>query len=399
MRAPLHGIRIIDLSAVVSGPMATGILADQGADVIKIEPPKGDLTRVIGPAQGDISALFASINRGKRSLVLDLKHPEGKAILRELLAGADALVENFRPGALDRLGFSFEVLQQINPRLVCLSIAGFGHSGPMAGYRVYDPVIQAAAGFADAHPDPDTGEPRLLQTLMCDKVTALTAAQALTAALLARGPDGRGQKIELSMLDAALAFLWPEALYNHSFLDGQAPSAPEFGANQKLWQAADGWLALITPQNDEFAAMCRTLGVPEMITDPRFVSIPLRRQHQAELRALIEPLVRAESVDTLVQRLGDAGVPVGRVNHKHQLAHDPQIRHNAALVDSEQTGLGRLRTARAAARFVAVPAQGPAPAPHLGEHTRALLAELGRSPDAIAQLLAAGVAQVHDDPA
>ena len=206
MRAPLHGIRIIDLSAVVSGPMATGILADQGADVIKIEPPKGDLTRVIGPAQGDISALFASINRGKRSLVLDLKHPAGKAILRELLAGADALVENFRPGALDRLGFSFEVLQQINPRLVCLSIAGFGHSGPMAGYRVYDPVIQAVSGFADAHPDPDTGEPRLLQTLLCDKVTALTAAQALTAALLARGPEGRGQRIELSMLDAALAF-------------------------------------------------------------------------------------------------------------------------------------------------------------------------------------------------
>ena len=179
MHAPLHGIRIIDLSAVVSGPMATGILADQGADVIKIEPPKGDLTRVIGPAQGDISALFASINRGKRSLVLDLKHPEGKAILRELLAGADALVENFRPGALDRLGFSFEVLQQINPRLVCLSIAGFGHSGPMAGYRVYDPVVQAVAGFADAHPDPETGEPRLLQTLMCDKITALTAAQAI----------------------------------------------------------------------------------------------------------------------------------------------------------------------------------------------------------------------------
>jgi crotonobetainyl-CoA:carnitine CoA-transferase CaiB-like acyl-CoA transferase len=266
----------------------------------------------------------------------------------------------------------------------------------MAGYRVYDPVIQAVSGFADAHPDPETGEPRLLQTLLCDKITALTAAQALTAALLARGPEGRGQKIELSMLDAALSFLWPEALYNHSFLDGQAAAAPEFGANQKLWQAADGWLALITPQNDEFAAMCRTLGVPELITDPRFVSIPQRRQHQAELRALIEPLLRTEPVDALVQRLGDAGVPVGRVNHKHQLAHDPQVRHNAALVETEQAGLGRLRTPRAAARFGAAPAHQPAHAPHLGEHTRELLAELGRSPDAIAQLLATGVAQAHD---
>jgi crotonobetainyl-CoA:carnitine CoA-transferase CaiB-like acyl-CoA transferase len=399
MHAPLHGIRIIDLSAVVSGPMATGILADQGADVIKIEPPKGDLTRVIGPAQGDISALFASINRGKRSIVLDLKHPEGAAILRELIQGADVLVENFRPGAMDRLGFSFEIMQQLNPRLVCLSIAGFGHTGPNAGFRVYDPVIQAVAGFADAHPDPDTGEPRLLQTLMCDKVTALTAAQALTAALLARARTGHGQKIELSMLDAALSFLWPEALYNHSFLDGHVAPAPEFGANQKLWQASDGWLALITPQNDEFTAMCRALDVPELATDPRFVSIPLRRQHQAALRALIEPLVRAEPVDVLVRRLGDAGVPVGRVNHKHQLAHDPQIRHNAALMDTEQAGLGRLRTARAAARFVAVPASAPAHVPHLGEHTREVLAELGRSPDVIAQLLATGVAQAHDSAA
>jgi crotonobetainyl-CoA:carnitine CoA-transferase CaiB-like acyl-CoA transferase len=399
MHAPLHGIRIIDLSAVVSGPMATGILADQGADVIKIEPPQGDLTRIIGPARGDISALFASINRGKRAIVLDLKHAEGAAILRELIAGADVLVENFRPGAMARLGFPFEVLQKLNPRLVYLSIAGFGHSGPMAGYRVYDPVVQAVAGFADAHPDPETGEPRLLQTLMCDKITALTAAQALTAALHARHQTGLGQKIELSMLDAALSFLWPEALYNHSFLDGHVAPAPEFGAQQKLWQARDGWLAIITPQNDEFAALCRGLGLPGLVTDPRFVSIPQRRQHQAELRALLEPLVRAEPVDALVQRLGDAGVPVGRVNHKHQLAHDPQIRHNAALLDGEQAGLGRLRTARAAARFAAAPAPAPAHAPHLGEHTREVLAELGRSPDAIAQLLATGVAQAHDSTA
>ena len=195
MQLPLQGIRIVDLSAVVSGPMAAGILADQGADVIKIEAPKGDLTRVIGPSTGDLSALFTCINRGKRSIVLDLKHPDGAAVLRDLVAQADVLVENFRPGAMDRLGFSYAAMSALNPRLVYLSIAGFGHTGPYSGFRVYDPVIQAVSGFADAHPNPETGEPQLLQTLLCDKITALTAAQSITAALHARGQSGQGQKI------------------------------------------------------------------------------------------------------------------------------------------------------------------------------------------------------------
>ena len=395
MHAPLHGIRILDLSAVVSGPMATGILADQGAEVIKVEPPKGDLTRVIGPASGDISALFASINRGKRSIVLDLKQPEGLAVARTLIARADVLVENFRPGAMDRLGLGAEALAALNPRLVSLSISGFGPTGPYAGFRVYDPVIQAVSGFADAHPHPETGEPQLLQTLLCDKITALTAAQAITAALHARHQTGRGQQVDLSMLDAALSFLWPEALYNHSFLDAPVPPTVEFGAHQRLWQASDGWIAMITPQDDEFRAMCQALGVPALASDPRFVSIPQRRQHQPALRALIEPLLRTETVDTLVRRLGEAGVPVGRVNRKAALAQDPQIQCNGSLGDTPYPGLGRLRTPQAAARFDGAPTGTPARAPHLGEHTRDILAELGHGPEAIDRLLASGAARAH----
>lgn len=395
MQLPLQGIRIVDLSAVVSGPMAAGILADQGADVIKIEAPKGDLTRVIGPSTGDISALFTCINRGKRSIVLDLKHPDGAAVLRDLVARADVLVENFRPGAMDRLGFSYAAMSALNPRLVYLSIAGFGHTGPYAGFRVYDPVIQAVSGFADAHPNPETGEPQLLQTLLCDKITALTAAQSVTAALHARGQSGQGQKIELSMLDASLAFLWPEALYNHSYLDTEVAPMPEFGANQKLWRARDGWFAMITPQDDEFAGMCRTLGVPELVRDPRFVSISVRRRHQAELRALIEPLVRDEPVNTLVQRLGDAGVPVGRVNSKRELAHDPQVQCNDVLHETNYPDLGRIRAPRMAARFGATSTHRPVLAPHLGEHTVAVLSELGRSAQEIERLVETGVAQAH----
>jgi crotonobetainyl-CoA:carnitine CoA-transferase CaiB-like acyl-CoA transferase len=386
----MAGIKVIDLSAVVSGPMAAGLLADQGAQVIKVEPRPGDLTRLIGPAKGDISALFAAINRGKRSIVLDLKQAEALAVLRELLADADVVIENFRPGAMARLGLSYDDVAAFNPRIVYLSISGFGQTGPNAQVRVYDPVIQAVAGFADAHPDPRSGEPQLLQTLMCDKVTALTAGQALTAALFARERSGRGQKIELSMLDASVAFLWPEALYNHAFQQAPPAAMPEFGATQRLWRCKDGWLALITPQDEEFAAMCRVLGRPDLITDPRFISIPTRRLHQPELRAMLDPVVALRAVDEVVAELAAAGVPVGRVNTKAQLAADLQVQHNGLLRDTPYPGIGPLRSPRAAAQFIGMPHDDTRLAPHLGEHSRAVLRELGRSEADIEALYARG---------
>jgi crotonobetainyl-CoA:carnitine CoA-transferase CaiB-like acyl-CoA transferase len=377
--APLAGIKVVDLSAVVSGPMAAGLLADQGAEVVKVEPDKGDLTRVIGPARDGITGLFAAINRGKRSVVLDLKQAAARTILRDLIAGADVLIENFRPGALARLGFSHAEVERFNPGIVYLSISGFGQTGPKAQVRVYDPVIQAVAGFADAHPNPHTGEPQLLQTLMCDKVTALTAAQAITAALFARERSGRGQKIELSMLDAAVSFLWPEAFYNHAFLDDAPPALPEFGAAQRLWRCKDGWIAVITPQNDEFAAMCRVLGLVDLIDDPRFASIPMRRQHNDLFRALAEPIVAQRDAETLAADFGAAGVPAGRVNTKAGLAHDAQVLHNALLHDVPYPGLGRIRSPRAAAQFLGLPHDPQRRAPRLGEHTREVLRELGRT--------------------
>ena len=391
MTGPLSGVRILDLSAVVSGPMATGILADQGAEVIKVETQGGDLTRRVGPIQGDMTSLFATINRGKRSIVLDLKQAEARSILRELAEQADVLVENFRPGAMQRLGFGYEQVKAWNPRIVYLSITGFGQSGPYSGYRVYDPVIQAVSGFADAHPDFDTQEPRLLQTLMCDKITALTAAQAITAALHGRQTSGEGCRIELSMLDAGLSFLWPEALYNHSFLDNPPAPVPEFGARQKLWRCKDGWFAMIAPQDEEFAGICRVFGKPELLQDPRFANMMLRRDHIDAWRAVLEPVAAEQLVRPFVERLAAEGVPVGHVNFKADLANDPQIQHNESLMESNYPGLGRIRAPRAAARFNQQPADPDRLAPHLGEHTRSILAELGRSHEAIEALLAAGV--------
>ena len=391
MQVPLSGVRILDLSAVVSGPMATGILADQGAEVIKVETQGGDLTRRVGPIQGDMTTLFATINRGKRSIVLDLKQEAARTILRELAEQADVLVENFRPGAMQRLGFGYEQVKAFNPRIVYLSISGFGQSGPYAGYRVYDPVIQAVSGFADAHPDPDTQEPKLLQTLMCDKITALTAAQAITAALHGRQATGEGSRIELSMLDAGLSFLWPEALYNHSFLDNPPAPVPEFGARQKLWRCKDGWFAMIAPQDEEFAGICRVFGKTELLQDPRFANMMLRRDNIDAWRAVLEPIAAQQMVRPFVERLAAEGVPVGQVNFKADLAHDPQIQHNQSLMESDYPGLGRVRAPRAAARFNQQAADPKRLAPHLGEHTRAILTELGRSEASIEALYAAGV--------
>lgn len=381
---PLTGIRVLDFSAVVSGPMATGMLADQGAEVIKIEAFGGDLCRRVGPAMGDISALFATINRGKRSVCIDLKQTGAQPLLRQLVESADVLVENFRPGAMARLGLGYDEVRHWNPRLVYTSITGFGADGPQAQQRTYDSVIQAVSGMAAAHPHPDTGEPQLLPTLMCDKITALTAAQAITAALLQRAGSGLGQQVQVSMLDASLAFLWPEAMYNHTLLNSQAKPHPEFGAQQRLWRCADGWIAMMFPQDDEFAALCHALGLPGLVTDARFATMNARRDHTPLLRALLEPVMTKEPARALAQRLAQAGVPAGVVNSRADVALDPQVLHSQSLLTSDTDAqVGAVRTPAAAARFGAAARKPHAPAPHLGEHTQAVLAELGLSSDAV----------------
>jgi crotonobetainyl-CoA:carnitine CoA-transferase CaiB-like acyl-CoA transferase len=377
MQAPLHGIRVLDLSAVLSGPLATALLADQGADVVKVEPPGGDLSRRIGPAKGAMSAMFIAANRGKRSIVLDLKRADHVEVVRALAARADVLVENFRPGTMARLGLDPAALQAANPRLVVASITGFGASGPYADGRVYDAVIQAVAGISASHPAQPSGAPTLLATTVCDKLTALTAAQAITAALLARERDGRAPRLELSMLDAALAFQWPDAMYNHVFASDPEPPAPEFGVLQRPYATRDGHVALMTPQPDEFGALCRGLGRPELAADPRFATIEARRRNFAELLTLLDALIAAHDSDELVMRLRAAGVPIGRVNQRHEVLADPQVRHNGAIVELEHGDVGRVRLARMAARFPGLDLPPLRPAPRLGEHNRQVLAELG----------------------
>jgi crotonobetainyl-CoA:carnitine CoA-transferase CaiB-like acyl-CoA transferase len=391
MTAPLQGIRIIDLSAVFSGPVATALLADQGAEVIKVEAPEGDTTRFIGPAKGDLAASFVAVNRNKRNLALDLKSPDALPVLHALLATADVLVENFRPGVMARLGLADADLAARFPSLIRVAITGFGSDGPRGKDKAYDAVIQALGGLACSQRDSATGAPVILASTVSDKVTALTAAQAITAALFARTRNGnRGQRVEVAMLDATVAFQWPDAMYNHVWVDAPPAHFPDFGATQRPWRTADGWVASMMPQQAEFQALCNALGHPEITQDPRFASQVARSHHGPAMRATLEPLFLQIDTATLERRCREEGAALARINERTDLLADPQVLHNGCAVMVPNGDGERVRVARSAARFDGQAQSPTRGAAHLGEHSIEVLQELGFDQARIDALLASG---------
>ncbi len=378
---------------MLAGPLAVSMLADQGADVVKVESPEGDTSRRIGPAKGDLSAMFIAANRGKRCITLDLKTEAGRAVLRALLRSADVLVDNMRPQALARLGFGRAVLEELNPGLVHASITGFGPDGPYAEGRAYDAVIQALSGMCAVHAQPAGGEPLLVTTTLCDKLTALTAAQAISAALLARERGAGGQRVQVSMLDAAVAFQWPDAMYNHVFLEDAPLPAPEFGISHRPWKTRNGALTMNTPQRSELLGLCTALGRPELADDPRFSSVPALQRHGQALREELGPVLAEMETDEAVRRLMAHGVPVGRVNGRAEVLSDPQVVHNASLCEVPNGDAGRVRLPAGAARFGSGAPRPPGPGARRGQHTREVLAELGYGTAAIDALVAVGAAR------
>jgi crotonobetainyl-CoA:carnitine CoA-transferase CaiB-like acyl-CoA transferase len=394
MTQPLQGIRIVDCSAVVSGPMAATILADQGASVVKVEQPGvGDILRYVGSHRGGMSGLFHVVNRGKRSLALDLRAERGRDILLQLLEDADVFIQNFRPGVVERMGLGPDELCAAHPRLVYVSIRGFGAQGPLSQQRVYDNVIQACAGIASAQSD-DSGEPRLVRQLLCDKLTSITTAQAISAALFQRERTGQGQALELSMLDTAIAFLWPDAAADHTLLGDHVAHQPTIGSAYRLLEVADGHATLTMLSDAEFQGMCRALGLDEAAADPRFASVADRMQNLADLSALMQEAVpraaRSLTRAEIEARLVAEDVPCGAVRSLDELHEDPQVVANGTLVESEHPLCGRLREPRPAARFGSEPGEPAGPAPALGADTDAILQELGLG-DAIRGLREDGV--------
>ena len=390
MPGPLAGIRVLDLTTVVSGPVCTALLADQGADVIKIEPPGGDITRRTG-GPGEFTAMFVACNRGKRSLALDLKQAPARDVVRRLASTADVLVQNFRPGAMDRLGLGENQLRMLCPRLIYVSISGVGETGPYAHKRVYDPVIQSLSGLADIQADGETGRPRMVRTIVADKTTAAFAAQAICAALFARERSGEGQHIRLSMLDTMVTFLWPEAMSAYAIIgrEGTGPaSRPDL-----IFQTLDGFVTVGSISDSEWRGLCGVLGRPEWVEDPRFRTPAARSANAAERLTLVGEVLKTGTSRDWLERLDAADVPCAPVLRRNAVIDDPQVLHNHLIEIIEQPALGPIRQSRPAARFDRTPARIAGPAPRIGEHTAAILAELGLSTGEIAALIELGAAR------
>ena len=372
---PLAGVRIVDLTSVISGPGAIGILTDQGADVIKVEPASGDIMRSRGPEPG-FTPGFVACNRGKRSIVLDLKKPEAADILWRLIADADVVAQNFRPGVIERLGFDADEALRRNPRLIYMSISGVGEDGPYAGKRVYDPVIQALSGIADIQADPVSGRPRMIRTLVGDKTTAIYAAQAITAALYAREKTGTGQHVRLSMLDTLVSYIWPEGMTAHSIIgkeDRNARPTP----HDMIFPTADGYITLGAVSDKEWQALCSAINRTDLISDPRFATPAARNKNRQERMEVVEEALGAYDTETILNSLEAADVPCAPVLNRMQMLDDAQVRANNLIHTINQPGLGPLRQARPAARFAGTPAETVRTAPALGEHTVQILTDIG----------------------
>lgn len=392
MPGPLAGVRILDLTTMVSGPVAAMMLGDQGADVIKIESHSGDLMRNYGTVHNGMSSSFLSCNRNKRSLCVDIKATEGLEIVRRLLPTADVLVQNFRPGAIERMGLGEEEVRKLRPDIVFVSISGFGDKGPYVHQRVYDPVIQALCGLAELQADRQgDGRPRMVRTIIPDKTTALAAAQAITAALFARERTGSGQHIRIAMLDVMVAYLWPEAISSLSFVGHEAdPARGQMGLDL-VFKTQDGYITAGALSNDEWKGMCGALNREDLIDDPRFSSVAARGKNYAERRTIIGAEIEKWPRKEILKRMDERSVPSAPVLSRTDLLEDEQVRVNELIEIHEDARLGQVRQPRPAARFDRTPSAIAAMAPFLGEHNATILADLGFSSADIERLAQAGV--------
>ena len=376
---PLEGVKVLDLTSMVSGPMAAMMLADQGAEVIKIEPTHGEQLRHMAALHNGVNPAFYSCNRGKKSLAIDLKSEEGKEILLKLVKEADVFMQNFRPGAIERMGFSEEVLRKVNEKLINVSISGFGTKGPYSSSRVYDPVIQALSGATDIQADRETGRPQMFRVIVADKVTALTAAQAVSSALYQREKSNIGQHIELSMLESVLAFFWPEGMAGLVYKEKEMDVRKLQGTQDLIYKAKDGYITAGAVSDAEWQGMCNALERQDLIEDERFATSAARVSNSGERKDLTGKEISKWNSEEILTRFQEQGVPCAPLLSRMELMSHEQILANESILVSDVDGFGEVRQARPAARFNETPSEISRPAPRLGEHGNEILTELGYS--------------------
>jgi crotonobetainyl-CoA:carnitine CoA-transferase CaiB-like acyl-CoA transferase len=378
---PLQGIRVLDLSRVLAGPYCTMVLGDLGADVIKVEPPEGDETRAWGPpfAEGE-SAYYLCVNRNKRGVVINLKSDEGKKILRDLAMRSDVLVENFRPGTLEKFGLDFETLHELNPKLIYCSITGFGQTGSMRDRPGYDFMIQASGGLMSITGEPE-GEPMKTGVAVVDLFAGQNAVIAILAALQARTLTGEGQRLDIALFDSQLG--WLANVASNYLISGRLPK--RYGnahANivpYQSFQASDSWFAIAVGNDRQFARLCEMLARPELAADERFATNSARVQNREVLIPLLVSIFKTAPVADWLKKLDEAEIPCGSINNFEQVFSMPNVGERDMLVKMKHPTIGELPLVGSPLKMSGTPVQYRLPPPLMGEHTEEILRELGWS--------------------
>jgi crotonobetainyl-CoA:carnitine CoA-transferase CaiB-like acyl-CoA transferase len=375
MSGPLSDYRILELTSTVSGPMATMVLGDQGADIVKIEPPLlGDMARYLGSSRAGMGAMFAVLNRNKRSVVLDLKEEADVEVLKKLVESADVLLENYRPGVVKKLGIDYESLKKINPKLIYASISGYGQSGPYKNRKVYDPLIQASTGTSIAQGK--GGEPANMASIVFDKVTALTTAQVITAALLQREKTGEGQYLPISMLDSALYYSWPDVMWSRTLQGDDIEHRGELADYFQIFKAKDGHVSIILISDDDLEVFCIWLD-STLHQVSQFKTTLDRLQNLESFKSEIEALLADRSVDEICETLDSMNIPVARVNTLDDVHEDVQVLHEGSLIETTHPILGDMRYPRPPFKMIDQDQFPKRHAPFLGDNTREVLFAIG----------------------
>ena len=388
MAGPLSGVRIVDVSEVISGPLATMILADQGADIVKIEPPRyGEESRQLANFRNGMAGLYANCNHGKRSIGINLKSERGLELALELIRDADVFVQNWRPGAAERLGVGEDALRAVNPEIIYASITGYGDDGPYAGRRGYDPIFQCLTGYVAAQTNPEVPIPDLVRNAVVDKATSYSLAQAITAALFARERGAGGQHVKVAMLDAGLAFFWPDGMLRHTLAGGGVDHYVLPGERNQFMSKADGQLVVWAGPAEQMRASLLVVGEEELANSPeqRGESMLKEENQLARTEAVNAGFARLSSEDAYRLCI-EHQLPAAPVLTHEEVFLDPQVIHNGCVIEAEHPVYGRYRRAAPSAKFSGTVLESSSPPALYGEQSDEILEEIGYSDEQRAAL-------------